>query len=403
MEVINKWREFYALNEHLLTEKTRSITNNYLTFSEIIKHQSGEYDNYFRLDGASEKEIMIMLRELVTKRNQLKFPNIKHNGKTIFFADAEGWCSDLIFESLHIMIDLFGLTGECYYRNCSINAKDIYYNFCSRNQTTQKLTCIYKNVAFLSNAGIRFYPLPIFDTPPTLLTLREKKLFTSLNWNNWTHRQALVAILHYHDLIDYGVVSTPTAQICVHSPDQDYELLRLSTEFFFMGDEDRENILEKLPSIRKNYPLVVDDRSLYKTVDAAITNSKNITHTYMARANGLFELISETLCDGPLFFSEKTYWAMFIEKPFLLFGSYKSLQGLKGLGFQTFDPYIDESYDNIVNTVDRLKAIMVELLRLKELRENDPDKFYTDYEKMIEISEHNRKLFLQYIKTREHL
>jgi hypothetical protein len=403
MEVINKWREFYELNEHLLSERTRSSTKNYLTFSEIIKHQSGDYDNYFRIDGASEKEIKLMLREFVLHKTQLSFPALKSHGKTIFFADAEGWCSDSIFESLHLLIDLFGLTGECYYRNCSINAKELYYNFCSRNQTPQKLTCIYKNVAFLSNAGIRFYPLPIFDTPPPILSLQEKKLFTSLNWNNWTHRQALVAMLNYHDLIEYGNVSSPTSDIFNYSPDKDYELLHISTEKFFMGDDEQEKILNKLPDIRKNYPLVIDDRTLYKTVDVAITNSKNITHTYMARDNGLFELISETLCDGPLFFSEKTYWAMFMKKPFLLFGSYKSLQGLKRLGFKTFDPYIDESYDNISNTVDRLKAIMLELMRLKELRENDPDKFYANYEKMIEISEHNRKLFLRYIKTRENL
>lgn len=402
MEVVNKWREFYEVNQHLLSDRTREATENYLSFSSIIKHQAG-YDNYYRLDGASEKEIKLILQELIVKRKQLVLPDDKKDGKTIFFADAEGWCSDSIFESLHTLIDLLGLTGECYYRNCSVNVSDIYYNFCSRNQTSQKLTCLYKNVAFLTNAGIRFYPLPIFKKPPQILTVKEKKLFTSLNWNNWVHRQALVGLLNYHDLLDYGIVSSPTVSIHGYSPDQDYELLQISTAKFFMGDEDRDDILNKLPNIRKNYPLVIDDRSQYEQVDVAITKSSNIVHTYLARDNGLFELISETLCDGPHFFSEKTYWAMFIKKPFILFGSYKSLQALNGLGFKTFAPYINESYDDIVNSVDRLKAVILEVKRLKELRDNDPDKFYSDYEKMLEIAEYNRKLFLSYIKKREEL
>jgi hypothetical protein len=63
------------------------------------------------------------------------------------------------------------------------------------------------------------------------------------------------------------------------------------------------------------------------------------------------------------------------------------------LGYSTFSPAIDESYDDEPDLVIRIQKIVAELSRLKELRKTDPTIFYDNYNKMLEIAKFNRFLF----------
>ena len=55
--------------------------------------------------------------------------------------------------------------------------------------------------------------------------------------------------------------------------------------------------------------------------------------------------------------TEKTFKAIALEMPFILVAPANSLAYLKQYGFQTFAPYIDESYDTIDNDIDRIEAV----------------------------------------------
>lgn len=55
--------------------------------------------------------------------------------------------------------------------------------------------------------------------------------------------------------------------------------------------------------------------------------------------------------------TEKTFKAIALEMPFILVAPAHSLAYLKQYGFQTFAPYIDESYDTIDNDIDRIEAV----------------------------------------------
>jgi hypothetical protein len=70
---------------------------------------------------------------------------------------------------------------------------------------------------------------------------------------------------------------------------------------------------------------------------------------------------------GPNFITEKTYKAIACKKPFLMFSSPFMLDDIKRLGFETFSPFIDETYDTIVDDDERLAAIVSEIKRIKEL------------------------------------
>lgn len=99
-------------------------------------------------------------------------------------------------------------------------------------------------------------------------------------------------------------------------------------------------------------------------------------------------LITETVGDYPYpYFSEKTWKAMLSSVPFMLVGPRHSLQKLREFGFQTFDRWWDEEYDNCKYVADRIQLITRELGKLCEL---DYSKLAQLRQQMQSVVDHNR-------------
>lgn len=64
------------------------------------------------------------------------------------------------------------------------------------------------------------------------------------------------------------------------------------------------------------------------------------------------------------FFSEKTWKILQAKHPFILVSNYNILKSFRELGYKTFHPYIDESYDDIQDDELRLESILTEVNRL---------------------------------------
>jgi hypothetical protein len=83
-----------------------------------------------------------------------------------------------------------------------------------------------------------------------------------------------------------------------------------------------------------------------------------------------YTMLTETINQGrDLFFSEKIMKACWARRVFVHFGAQYFLKNLRELGFKTFHGVIDESYDNIDNTIDRYAAAFVQV---EELLKQDP-------------------------------
>jgi hypothetical protein len=76
------------------------------------------------------------------------------------------------------------------------------------------------------------------------------------------------------------------------------------------------------------------------------------------------EIVTETDSKNPYWITEKTLRPLVFGKPFILFSGPYALQHLRDLGFQTFSPWINESYDLIENQFDRFDAIINEIDRI---------------------------------------
>jgi hypothetical protein len=86
------------------------------------------------------------------------------------------------------------------------------------------------------------------------------------------------------------------------------------------------------------------------------------------------------------FFSEKIFKPIMMKHPFILVGRPGNLARLRQLGYKTFAPFIDESYDDEKNGERRMQKIVNEMRRLSEF--STPD--WIAWQKNIrEIVEHN--------------
>lgn len=100
-----------------------------------------------------------------------------------------------------------------------------------------------------------------------------------------------------------------------------------------------------------------------------------------------YTLVYETsISNRASFFTEKVAKPIVARRPFLVVSGQYYLKDLRSLGFKTFGHVIDESYDEIENSLSRMDAIIVEIDRLSKL---DPIEVYASCE---EIFDHNRNV-----------
>jgi len=101
------------------------------------------------------------------------------------------------------------------------------------------------------------------------------------------------------------------------------------------------------------------------------------------------ELIPETLCNNYHYITEKTTKAIITKTPFLIVSTPGYLLFLRDMGFKTFSPYIDESYD-LEQDLD--KRIDMVLDSLENVTKNGAEKCFLNVQ---HILDHNYKKFAE--------
>ena len=95
--------------------------------------------------------------------------------------------------------------------------------------------------------------------------------------------------------------------------------------------------------------------------------------------------------EGACFISEKTFKPIACQQPFIILGSKHILKNLKEMGYKTFHPYIDESYDEL-STWKRMEAITAEMVRLNNMSDQERLQWFKDLEPIIK---HNFDMLMQ--------
>lgn len=93
-----------------------------------------------------------------------------------------------------------------------------------------------------------------------------------------------------------------------------------------------------------------------------------------------FEIAVETHFsdESCLYMTEKTIWPIVSLQPFITVGSPFTLEHLRNLGFETFSPYIDESYDKVTDPKARIELIFAEIDKLCSMSHDEIHNLYRE-------------------------
>lgn len=119
---------------------------------------------------------------------------------------------------------------------------------------------------------------------------------------------------------------------------------------------DLDALAERLPDLPMTIPGDARHDVVYAMPDALY-------------GRALMSLVAETNFAQPGIerFTEKSAKALAAGHPVILAALPGTLRLLRGAGFATFDPYVDEGYDGITDPQDRLDAVLAEAARIADL------------------------------------
>ena len=103
-------------------------------------------------------------------------------------------------------------------------------------------------------------------------------------------------------------------------------------------------------------------------------------------------IVAETetvVAPDTFFISEKITKPLLVGHPFVVFGCTGYLQCLRDLGFRTFSPWLDETYDLVTDTNKRIASIVDSVEQFSQLNDSQRQQACLEMQPVIE---HNRKL-----------
>ena len=163
-----------------------------------------------------------------------------------------------------------------------------------------------------------------------------------------------------------------------------------NTTHGFRNMEFRNQLLDALPDFIKKTPLELDTQSLNDEQRMCFS----VVRAYRKDLylNSYIYVVTETKFDKHIYFSEKICNPMIVLQPFIVFGAAHFLKYLKKLGFKTFSPFIDESYDDEENDEKRLILLCNLIKKLSKLGRLEIHEWYNAIK---DILVHNRNLLYQ--------
>jgi len=230
------------------------------------------------------------------------------------------------------------------------------------------------------------------NVPKTLENKPYPKKFLNFNRRWRLHRPFLITLFYGKNLLDNGHISFGPC-------DQEDNWTKKWKEMldYFSNDVDTIELLKKNENVKNINSLFLDSTDLHiNKAQCTIDTNRYYEETY-------FSVVSETtfftknFYPNSRFLSEKTFKPIAMKHPFILVSVPKSLAILKEMGYKTFSPIIDESYDDETNDSKRMTMIVNEIERLCCLNENELEHFLTQAKEICNYNYENLMLKKKFI------
>ena len=160
--------------------------------------------------------------------------------------------------------------------------------------------------------------------------------------------------------------------------------INLQCELF---NNDKIKHHDNIKDLLKKLPLFIDKKSFddvngFTAWDESFYNDTFFSYTYNTFATN----------DDSIYLTEKIWKDIICFHPFLLVSNSGSLKQLRKLGYKTFSPFIDESYDDEEDFDIRSKMLLSEVNRLCKMSKTQLLDWYV---KQSDILIHNFKHFVK--------
>lgn len=214
-----------------------------------------------------------------------------------------------------------------------------------------------------------------------------RKVFLNFNGRSRPHRVYTVLMLMAYGLMDSGFVSLLDYSLKAAGTDLQRrdpgQLLQEAAQLrsTLAGWPKADICLPHVEALLEKLPLELD-----LSAAESVANNRYVQQTPWEMQDlelyhrSYLSLVTDTLLpkDNLLFITEKVFKSFVGFHPFIYIGCSRALDRLRSLGFQTFHPFIDESYDLVPHGPTRLVKAMDELRRLASLPEAELQKMYDE-------------------------
>jgi hypothetical protein len=249
----------------------------------------------------------------------------------------------------------------------------------------------------------------------TLTKKQYEKKYLSYNGNRTWSRSAVILLLKSIGVIDQGYVSynsrhtleelaglsemtylavynalvnnkrltTPSEGPAVNTEDLSPSAARIG-ELLEASKEELLQIDQLLLDNIKDNQLKLGEKEYYQNTYFSL-----VTETIFPDLAFWDSYLDDTLTDKGRLLSEKVFKPILAKHPFIVVSNPKTLELLRSIGYKTFHPFIDETYDTIEDHAARLLSIAEEVKRLCEMSEPE---VYEFIDNVLPICDFNQKL-----------
>lgn len=235
-----------------------------------------------------------------------------------------------------------------------------------------------------------------YKIPKTLADKQYDKKYLCFNRRWRGHRTVLVTLLHATNQLRNGFVSLGKSdddRRWEHVTYRDLSFMQNNPEAVVLMDSVRDEMINSFPE------LYLDNTDL-------VTNRAHLVpDTNYLYEQTYFSVVTETLFfkgerpdEYGRFLSEKTFKPVAMKHPFIIVSTPHFLHKFKELGYKSFSPWIDESYDEEPDDTIRMMKIVREIERLSNLSGNALTEFL---EAMRRTCEHNHNLLMSKFESKD--
>lgn len=253
-----------------------------------------------------------------------------------------------------------------------------YTRWCLENRCNPLIAHVY----FIT--GFYYFVNGVPNNPLVLdaINTSKSKDYNSLNRTARLHRVEHLYYLISKKLVDKGLVSGHYSNNLDSSWIPESRILEQPNSVFFK-------------TLRENLPLIADKNVIIDNPD----HDEETVFNHSIYKNSLLSFVTETAFHQPgMFITEKSFKPIVAGHPFIILGQHNILKELNKMGYRTDFPGIDQSYDDIVDPVDRFYAAHNSLIKWINTSRKDKEMYLRESLKMLK---HNQNVFKSHDYTHE--